>query len=109
MARADDESKSVEAPIDPPEETAQRDGKPGSALRPMGLTRPLALIASALVLFPFLAKSGIWDPYELNAADLARRIAVNAFHATGLSLPNANNALPTLSDLKMGELPFTSM
>jgi 4-amino-4-deoxy-L-arabinose transferase-like glycosyltransferase len=72
-------------------------------------TRLLAFGIAALVLFPFLAQSGIWDPYELDTADLARRIAVQVFRATGLALPNATNSLPTLSDLKMGELPFTSM
>ena len=35
----------------------------------------LAMAAAVLMLFPMLAKSGIWDPYELDAADLARRIA----------------------------------
>src|SRR3954469_883220 len=72
-------------------------------------TRLLVIALAALFIFPFLAQSGIWDPYELDAAELARRIAVNTYHAGGLALPNANNSLPTLSDLKMGELPFTSM
>jgi hypothetical protein len=69
----------------------------------------LALGIAALVLFPFLGKSGVWDPYELDTADLARRIAVQAFGARALELPGAVNTLPTLTDLKMGELPFTSM
>src|SRR5580658_6105173 len=78
-------------------------------LRAPDLYRPIALGLAALVLFPVLAKSGIWDPYELDAADLARRIAVRVFGARSLELPSANNVLPTLNDLRMGELPFTSM
>ena len=80
--------------------------KPGDRL---ARHRLLALGAAVAVLFPVLAKSGIWDPYELDAAELARRIAVRVFGAHGLEIPNAVNSLPTLGDLKMGELPFTSM
>src|ERR1043166_9649718 len=72
-------------------------------------TLPAALGVAVVVLFPVLGKSGIWDPYELGAADLARRIAIQAFGARGLELPGAAGSMPTLSDLKMGELPFTSM
>ena len=72
-------------------------------------TPAIALGLAALVLLPVLAKSGIWDPYELDAADLARRIAINTFGAADLALPKAANGMPTLSDLRMGELPFTSM
>ncbi len=72
-------------------------------------TAAIALGLAALVLFSMLAKSGIWDPYELDTADLARRIAINTFGAADLALPKAANGMPTLSDLKMGELPFTSM
>ncbi len=61
------------------------------------------------MLFPVLARSGIWDPYELDAGDLARRIALRVFGAHNLDLPGGVNVLPTLTDLRMGELPFTSM
>jgi hypothetical protein len=96
---------------------SETDGKGPTSSRPKGSrpasgadwTRPLALVIAGLVLFPFLAKSGIWDPYELDAGDLARRIALNVFGAGSLSLPNAANSLPTLTDLKSGELGFTSM
>src|SRR5580693_9630140 len=81
----------------------------GEPARAPDMHRPIALGLAALVLLPVLAKSGIWDPYELDAADLARRIAVRVFGARSLELPSANNLLPTLNDLKMGELPFTSM
>jgi hypothetical protein len=69
----------------------------------------IATFAAAAVLFSMLGWSGIWDPYELDAADLARRIAVNALHTPRLALADATNTLPTLTDLRMGELPFTSM
>jgi len=72
-------------------------------------TRLLAYVVAAVMFFGSLAKSGIWDPYELDTAEFSRRIAIHVFHAQNLELPDALNVLPTLSDLKMGELPFTSM
>jgi 4-amino-4-deoxy-L-arabinose transferase-like glycosyltransferase len=56
-----------------------------------------------------IAKSGIWDPFELNVADLSRRIAINRLGAHGLSLDGADNTMPRLSDLGRGELPFDSI
>jgi hypothetical protein len=90
-------------------EPAKEAGAPGRPSRGVSLALPLAVVIAGAVLFGVLGKSGIWDPYELDSADLARRVAVSVFGAHGLALPGANNALPTLSDLKMGELPFTSM
>jgi hypothetical protein len=93
----DGERSASEAPV-------AQDAKPGPNWH-----RRLALAVAAAVLFPVLAKSGIWDPYELDAADLARRIALHVFHAPSLEVPGAINVMPTLTDLRMGELPFTSM
>ncbi|WP_242515261.1 glycosyltransferase family 39 protein [Sorangium cellulosum] len=85
-------------------------GRSGAAARPGGgLARLVALALSAVALLPFLGKSGIWDPYELDNADLARRIAIHAFGARGLEIADAASAMPTLTDLGMGELGFTSM
>jgi hypothetical protein len=74
---------------------------------------PFALaVAFPAVLFfilPPLSKSGLWDPYELNVADLARRLAVNLFHADNAVLQGTDNSLPHLNDLGRPELPFTSM
>ena len=55
----------------------------------------------ALLFFalPPLSRSGLWDPYELNVADLSRRIALHLFQATQLALDNADNSLPHLNDL----------
>ena len=58
---------------------------------------------------PPLSRSGLWDPYELNVADLARRIALNLFGADPLALAGADNSMPHLNDLGRPELPFTSM
>ncbi|MDC0678115.1 glycosyltransferase family 39 protein [Sorangium atrum] len=74
-----------------------------------GLARLAALALAALALLPLVGKSGIWDPYELDRADLARRIAIHVFGARGLDLADASGQLPTLTDLGMGELGFTSM
>ncbi|WP_438038439.1 glycosyltransferase family 39 protein [Sorangium sp. So ce128] len=74
-----------------------------------GLARLAALALAALALLPLVGKSGIWDPYELDRADLARRIAIHVFGARGVDLPDAPGQLPTLTDLGMGELGFTSM
>ncbi|MGE0323962.1 MAG: ArnT family glycosyltransferase [Polyangiaceae bacterium] len=67
-----------------------------------------ALVALTSLLLP-INRAGIWEPPELNVADLARRIALNVMGATGLSLEGANNSVPTLGELERGELPFTSM
>ena len=74
---------------------------------------PLAIAAVAPLAFffvlPPLTKSGLWDPYELNVADLARRLALNVFGAGSLSLDGAENTLPHLNDLGRPELPFDSI
>ena len=71
----------------------------------------LAVLLPGLFFFvlPPLAKSGLWDPYELNVADLARRVALNLFHADVLSLSGADNSLPHLNDLGRPQLPITSI
>ncbi len=74
---------------------------------------PLLLAAGLPLLFffalPPLAKSGLWDPYELNVADLARRVALNLFDATDLALAGADNSLPHLNDLGRPQLAFSSI
>jgi 4-amino-4-deoxy-L-arabinose transferase-like glycosyltransferase len=86
-------------------------GEPSSE-RPSWLARlaaPLAYAAAAAVLFPFLGQAGIWDPHELDVAELARRVAIHVWGARDLDLAGAPSSLPTLTDLGMGELPFTSI
>lgn len=74
---------------------------------------PLAITIALPILFffvlPPLTKSGLWDPYELNVADLARRIALNLHGAASLALEGADNSLPHLNDLGRPQLPFTSI
>lgn len=66
------------------------------------------LIALASLLLP-LSWSGLWAPYELETAELSRRIAL-ALHGSGsLALEGANDSVPTLSDLGRGQLPFSSV
>lgn len=60
-------------------------------------------------MLPPLAKSGIWDPFELHVAELARRIACNALHAGQLAVEGADNSMPHLNDLGRPQLPFTSI
>jgi 4-amino-4-deoxy-L-arabinose transferase-like glycosyltransferase len=56
-----------------------------------------------------IAKGGIWDPFELRSIELARRIAIGLYGASGLELEGMNNELPTQGEVDRGELPFTSM
>ncbi|HEX7603514.1 MAG TPA: glycosyltransferase family 39 protein, partial [Polyangiaceae bacterium] len=77
--------------------------------RTAGWVLAFAIPAAFFFLLPPLTKSGLWDPYELNVADLGRRLALNLFHADALSLSGADNSLPHLNDLGRPELPFTSM
>ena len=83
--------------------------------KPTGVRRfvPLILAGSVPALFflalPPLSRSGLWDPYELNVADLARRLSLNLFHASDLALTGTDNSLPHLNDLGRPELPFDSI
>ncbi|MDB4941908.1 MAG: hypothetical protein JWP97_1442 [Labilithrix sp.] len=74
---------------------------------------PLALAVALPVLFffvlPPLTRAGLWDPHELNVADLARRIALNLHGAANLALEGTDNSLPHLNDLGRPQLPFTSI
>lgn len=93
-----------EPPLEPPPDSAHTRTPPWV---------PLAIAAGLPVLFffllPPLSKSGLWDPYELNVADLGRRLALNLFHAGDMALSGADNSLPHLNDLGRPELPFTSI
>jgi len=50
----------------------------------------------------------LWDPHEVQVAELARRIGLNLLGGGGLAVPGADNSLPIRADLGRGELPFTS-
>ena len=51
----------------------------------------------------------MWDPYELNVADLSRRIAIHLLGASSLALDGTDNGLPHLNDLGRPQLPFSSV
>lgn len=89
------------------EEIASEPAAWGPPWLPLALA---ALVPIVLYLFlPPLSRSGLWDPYELNVADLARRIALNLHGASALALEGADNSLPGLNDLGRPQLPFSSM
>ncbi|HTM43607.1 MAG TPA: glycosyltransferase family 39 protein [Polyangiaceae bacterium] len=69
----------------------------------------LAWLGALLSLFAPLARSGIWDPYELEVAEFSRRIAVNLMNAPGLALAGLENRVPILRELGRGQLPFSSV
>jgi 4-amino-4-deoxy-L-arabinose transferase-like glycosyltransferase len=74
---------------------------------------PLLLAVLVPILFffilPPLTKSGLWDPFELNVADLSRRLALHLFGADSLALAATDNSLPHLNDLGRPQLAFTSI
>jgi 4-amino-4-deoxy-L-arabinose transferase-like glycosyltransferase len=77
-----------------------------------GRRRPVVVFAALLTLatlFGTLSLSGIWEPYELNVADLARRIAIVMLGGKNLVIEGATNYVPTAGELGRGELPFTSI
>jgi 4-amino-4-deoxy-L-arabinose transferase-like glycosyltransferase len=67
-----------------------------------------ALFAAAVLCLP-IAHSGIWDPFELNVADLSRRLAINMLGASQLVVEGGENSMPRLGDLGRNELPFDSI
>ncbi len=96
------------------EATEELGGDPTESLPRFGPSwLPIAIAVGLPLLFffvlPPLTRSGLWDPFELNVADLARRVALNLHGATNLALEGADNSLPHLNDLGRPQLPFTSI
>lgn len=96
--------------------TTSADAPAGVAATPADTTLTwLVVLAVAvipavlLLILPPLSRAGLWDPPELNVADLARRIAVNLFGSNQLALGATDNSMPHLNDLGKPELPFTSI
>lgn len=116
-SRTDDErSGQTEATPGPTEdetsdETSRDSTEELPRFGPSWLPLACSLVLPALFFFvlPPLTKSGLWDPHELNVADLARRIALNLHGAAALALEGADNSLPHLNDLGRPQLPFTSI
>lgn len=66
------------------------------------------LLAGAAIVAP-IADAGIWEPRELEAAELSRRIAARVLGASWLALPDDPASAPSLGDLRSGELPFVAI
>src|SRR5580658_6186412 len=101
---ASDDAPNAPAVTPPEAALAPRPEPKTKGLPPDTHTWVFPALAAALPLafffvLPPLTKSGLWDPYELNVADLGRRIALNLFGAGSLLLTGADNSLPHLNDL----------
>ncbi len=102
-------SPPAEAPKEPDEVSDEAVSPDPNA---SGARRGLLFAAAALTLgslFGPISASGIWEPYELNVADLSRRIAVTLLGGKNLVIEGATNYVPTAGELGRGELPFTSI
>ncbi|HEX2674335.1 MAG TPA: glycosyltransferase family 39 protein, partial [Polyangiaceae bacterium] len=92
-----------------PQKNAQVSSFDGPTPSRHGFLAWFAVIVLAVSLFAPLSASGVWDPPEREVAEFARRIALNLLGGQGLSLADADNEVPTRSELGRGELPFTSI
>jgi dolichyl-phosphate-mannose-protein mannosyltransferase len=68
-----------------------------------------ALGVGVLSLLVPLRWGGLWAPYELDMAELSRRIALVLHGASGLAIEGSDNTVPILSELGKGQLPFSSV
>ena len=65
--------------------------------------------AIGVILFfvlPPLGRAGLWDPYELRFAEIARRIALNMFGRADLALVGADNSPVAMDTLTRPALPY---
>ena len=85
------------------------DAVPGEPRRWVPVTVATAVASLLFFVLPPLTKSGMWDPYELNVADLSRRLALHLYGASNLALQGADNSLPHLNDLGRPQLPFSAI
>jgi 4-amino-4-deoxy-L-arabinose transferase-like glycosyltransferase len=112
---SDEAPAKVEAPASPvadaPAPVVREPPRPEQppTVWPSWLPLTVAVVFPALLflVLPPLTRSGLWDPYELNVADLARRVGLNTLGAAHLALDGADNSLPHLNDLGRPQLPFT--
>jgi hypothetical protein len=105
------EAEAVAPIADVKPEARSDEASPGEGLTPTWLVAVAVVLVPAILflVLPPLSRAGLWDPPELNVADLARRIAVNVFGAGQLALTGTDNAMPHLNDLGKPELPFLSI
>jgi 4-amino-4-deoxy-L-arabinose transferase-like glycosyltransferase len=106
MADSEKPPKDADVP-EPAAEVSEPERKYGPPWLPLAISVALPILF--FFVLPPLTQSGLWDPYELNVADLARRVALNLHGAANLALEGADNSLPHLNDLGRPQLPFTSI
>lgn len=118
MSASNEPLTHVTAEVPAPSAGDERDDPPAASPLPASMPHPgrrdawafpAAVVISVIFLAALASKSGIWDPFELNVAELSRRIAVNAFGAKHLALEGADNSMPKIGELGRGELPFDSI
>lgn len=68
----------------------------------------LALLLAVFGLVRGVTVGALWDPYEVSAAELSRRIGLNLLGGADLAAGVADDSVPIRADLGRGELPFTS-
>ncbi len=68
----------------------------------------LLCVAAVFGLIRGITAGALWEPHELEVAELSRRIALNLLGGGELAIPGADNSLPIRADLGRGELPFSS-
>lgn len=68
----------------------------------------VAAFAVVVCVLP-IARAGLWDPQEIDVADLARRAAVHLWGAQSLGLDGVPDEVPTVEDVGRGELPVLSV
>ncbi len=68
----------------------------------------VAAFAVVVCVLPII-HSGLWDPQEIEVADLGRRAAVHLWGADELELDGASDEVPTVEDVGRGELPVLSV
>ena len=103
------EEKSVETPEAKPAVLSPILGEDAPSKKWFPAALIVLLPLAFFFILPPLTKSGLWDPFELNIADLSRRIALHLFGASEMALTGADNSMPHLNDLGRPELPFVSI
>lgn len=68
----------------------------------------VAAFAVVVCVLPIL-RAGLWDPAEIEVADLGRRAAVHLWGAEQLRLDGAADEIPTVEEVGRGELPVLSV
>lgn len=104
-------------PSDPPASTPAPAPAPASPDEPPSAAKAAATTWIHAALLGFLAvtlvvpalRAGLWDPHEVPAIELGRRIAVGLYGGAALALEGVANALPFRGEVGRGELPFTSI